>query len=447
MLARQHRSDESVRALRERLLAATSGPPSASFPISRSGLAFLAALAVIALLTFVVFPVQRIAVVADGATRLVQSREVSDAAIIQQAGLSLEANDRVAHTTDRWGDSQLVISRATPVVAEVSGHLVYWRTQAKTVGGALSEIGVTLDDGDKVLVNGTLGSPARPASSRFPRAWSPTPSAWPECPRRAITPINPLSITVKRAIPFTVLEDGHSLSLRSTEPTWRWPSRKTPSLSAPPTSSCPDPETPLTAGLTAEVDHAAKITVVPARRRDRHLQPRKDRGERARRSGNRPDAPGQGLAGARRAGHATTWTSRSRASPSAPSSSATRYPSGRVFRGDPDLAWGDSRRVEGQDGVHATEYEVTYENGQETGRVLVRDWVEQEPQDATVYYSAGSDYGAAGMPDGLQVVRSCTSTPPGTIPPPPASRAPRRATASPAPAPPSPAALSPSIRR
>jgi 3D (Asp-Asp-Asp) domain-containing protein len=33
----------------------------------------------------------------------------------------------------------------------------------------------------------------------------------------------------------------------------------------------------------------------------------------------------------------------------------------------------------------------------------MRDWVEQEPQDAVVYYSAASDY-AGDMPDGYQVM-------------------------------------------
>ena len=44
-------------------------------------------------------------------------------------------------------------------MAEASGRQLYWRTQAETVGGALAEIGVTLDDGDRVLVNGVVSSP------------------------------------------------------------------------------------------------------------------------------------------------------------------------------------------------------------------------------------------------------------------------------------------------
>jgi resuscitation-promoting factor RpfB len=398
----KHTGARILRALRGRLLTAGSGPPSAGFPISRSGLAFLAALAIIALLTFAVFPAHRIAVVADGVTRLVRSREESDAAIVHRAGLSLEANDLVTHKTDRWGEPQLVISRATPVVAEVSGRLVCWRTQAKTIGGALSEIGVTLDDGDRVLVNGVVGSPrdqldplpARMVTDALTLARLSTP---------VINADHPLSITVKRAVAFTVLEDGHSLSLRSTEPTLALALRGNAILLGPADLVVPDPETPLSAGLTAEVDHAAKMNVsLPE-------------GTTVIYSHEKTVESALVEAGIGLTPLDDVWPARDEPPTDDMTVQVTRVTIGSiidreeipfrtVFRGDSNLAWGDSRRVEGQSGVHAAEYQVTYENGQEANRVLVRDWVEQEPQDATVYYSSGSDYGAAGIPDGLQVV-------------------------------------------
>jgi uncharacterized protein YabE (DUF348 family) len=387
-------------ALRKRLFEANSGPQT-GFPISRSGLAFLVALAFIALLTFVIFPARRITVVADGVSRLVYSRDQSDAAILHRADVTLESGDRVLHETDRRGEPQLQVSRATPIVAEVSGRFVYWRTQAKTLGGALSEIGVTLDDGDQVLVNGVLTSPRDPLLPLAPRMVASALSLM-RLPTLVPSDDHPLSVAVKRALPFTVVEDGHSLSLRSTEPTLALALEENDIVLGPADLVSPDPETPLTSGLSAEVDHAARLTIILPEGTSVVYSHEKTVGAAL-------EAAGIGL------------TPLDKVSPGRdePLSRDMQVevvrvtvgdvverddiPFQTVFRGDPDLAWGDSRRVEGQTGVHASEYQVTYEDGQETGRVLVRDWVEQEPQDAVVYYSSASD-SSAGVPDGTQVV-------------------------------------------
>ena len=390
-----------MRALRERLFAAASGPP-AGLPISRSSLAFLVALAAIALLTFVVFPAQRITVVADGFTRLVHAREQSDVAVMRRAGLTLEPADRVARKTDRWGEPQLVVSRATPVVAQVSGRLVYWRTQAKTVGGALSEIGVSLDDGDRVLVNGVITSPrddliplpGRMVSDALSLARVPVPPV--------INSENPLSITVKRAVAFTVKEDGHSLSLRSTQPSLALALKESGILLGQGDLVVPELDTPLVSGLNAEVRHASKLTVSLPEGTSVLYTHEKTLADALVEAGVDLSPVDKVLPG------------RDELVSNGMDVEVVRVTTGSIvereeigfqtlFKGDPDLAWGNSRRVEGQGGVHAREYEVTYENGQETGRVLLRDWVEQEPQDAVVYYSAASDY-AGDMPEGQQVV-------------------------------------------
>jgi len=390
-----------LRALRQRLSSFASSS-SVSFPISRSSLAFLVALAAIALLTFIVLPAQRITVVADGFTRLVHSREKSDVAIARRAGITIEPADRVARKTGEWGSPELIVSRATPVVAQVSGRLVYWRTQAKTVGGALSEIGVTLDDGDRVIVNGMTASPrdqliplpARMVSSALSLA------------RLSIPPVinteHPLSITVKRAVDFTVREDGHSLSLRSTQPTLALALKENDIILGPADMVAPELDTPLVAGLTAEVRHAARVNVYLPGQSGVIYTREKKVGDALLEAGfalspadkvlpgrDEPVSNGMDV----QVVSVTTGSLTER----------EEIPFRTLFRGDPDVAWGDSRRVGGVSGVHAWEYQVTYEDGQEIGRVLVRDWVEQEPQDAVVYYSAASDY-AGEMPEGTQVV-------------------------------------------
>jgi uncharacterized protein YabE (DUF348 family) len=70
-----------------------------------------------------------------------------------------------------------------------------------------------------------------------------------------------LSITVKRAVAFTVKEDGHSLSLRSTQPGLALALKENGILLGQGDLVVPDLATPLVSGLNAEVRHASKITV------------------------------------------------------------------------------------------------------------------------------------------------------------------------------------------
>jgi len=378
-------------------------PASPGSPIHRSNLAFLLALAFIALLTFVIFPARKVSVVADGVARIVASHQGTDAAIIHQAGVVLDRGDAVSHQRGRNGGEVLLVDRATPVMAEASGRLLYWRTQAETVGGALAEIGVSLDDGDRVLVNGVASSPrdslvplpARMVSRALTLAGVTVPDP--------ITPQQALTITVRRAVPFTVWEDGHSLDLRSAAPSLSLALTENGILLGPGDAVFPDPDTPLSAGLSAEVSHADQVNVLlPEGTTILHT---------------RKAIVGDALA---EAGIPLSPLDRVEPDRAAPVSNGTYVrvtrvsvgsvvehsdiPFKTVFRSDPDLAWGATRRTEGQNGVDAREYDVTSENGQEVGRTLVREWTEVEPQDAVVYYSGAPAAAAAGMPDDLQVV-------------------------------------------
>ncbi len=335
-------------------------------------------------------------------TRLVRVREKSDAAIMRQAGVTLSVADRVSRKSDGWGESQLIVSRATPVVVQVSDQIIAWRTQAKTVGAALAEIGVSLDEGDKVLVNGVVTSPddglVPPPGGMVSDALL--------LARAPVVPIisneNPLSIMVKRAVPFTVVEDGHEMNLLSTQPSLALALKENDIQIGPADLVMPDPETPLAAGLNVEVRHAAKINVsdpygdsviyslertVSGALQDAGIELGSD--DRILPSPDEPVSDGMDVSVVRV--NVAKVVERE------------DIPFETLFKGDPNLAWGDTRRTEGVMGVHAREYETTYEDGQEVSRILVRDWVEQGPVDAVVYYSAGSDY-QGDMPDGYHVV-------------------------------------------
>ncbi len=381
-------------------MASSQGP--SSFPISRSSLAFLVALGVIGFLTFIVFPVRRITVVADGFTHLVVTRDQSDTSVLRQAGVALATEDVVAHKSDGWGEHELIVSRAVPVIVFLSNKQISWRTQAKTVGAALAEIGVTLGQGDKVFVNGVVTSPDEnlvPAPGRMV-------SDALMLARVALSPLiddqNPLSILVKRAVPFNVDEDGHSMDLLSTEPDVGSALRDNGIQLRPEDLVMPALDTPLAAGLNVEVRHAAELVITDP-------------------NGDNVVYTHERTVGAALSAAGIEIGEKDRLSPGPdePVSDGLTVEVFRVgvrsvveredipfetlFKGDPNLAWGDTRRTEGSNGVHAREYEVTYENGIEISRELARDYVEVEPTDAVVYYSAGSDY-QGDMPDNYHVV-------------------------------------------
>jgi uncharacterized protein YabE (DUF348 family) len=378
-------------------------PASPGFPIHRSNLAFILALAFIALLTFVIFPARKVSVVADGVARTVASHQGTDVAVIHQAGVVLQPGDAISHQQARNGAEVILVDRATPVMAESSGRIVYWRTQAETVGGALAEIGVTLDDGDAVLVNGVASSardsliplPARMVSRALMLARVSTDS---------ITPQLPLAITVRRAVPFTVWEDGHSLDLRSAAATLSLALADSGILLGPGDAVFPDVDTPLSAGLSVEVYHADQVNVLLPEGTT-VLHTRKATVEAALAEGGIPLSPLDRVEPDRTALVSNGMDVRVTRVSLGTVVENDDIPFKTVFRSDPDLAWGATRRTAGQNGVDAREYQVTYEDGQEVARTLLREWTAADPQDAVVYYSGAPAAAAAGMPDDLQVVK------------------------------------------
>ena len=366
--------------------------------------AFLLALALIAAIALLLFPTRRVVLVADGGERTVVSHQRSDAAVVRQAGLALSAGDAVVWQETADGGRVLTVQRATPVFAEVDGRLVYWRTRADTVDEALAEIGVRSGDGDSLFVNDLRVAPWESLA----RAPAPMVSAAgglvgaPNVDSPALP--QPLTITVRRAVPFTVVEDGHSLSLRSSALSLSAALRENGIILRTGDLVLPDVEAPLAAGLAVYVYHADKVnvflpdgdTVVYSRASTVEAalaEAGMPLGERDRVEPSR-DAPLEdGI---------DVYVYRVNLGKVVEDE---EIPFETVARADPDLEWGKVRRVDGQEGVRRREYEVTYENDEEVGRALSREWVEREPVDAVVYYSGQDGVSAAGIPEGSQVVK------------------------------------------
>jgi len=89
--------------------------------------------------------------------------------------------------------------------------------------------------------------------------------------------------------------------------------------------------------------------------------------------------------------------------------------SSTVYKPDSSLPVGETRRVEGHDGVLYRQYRIRYENDVAVAWELVEEWYQPEPADTVVYYStatesAPSEIGPATEPsaslDGYEVVRT-----------------------------------------
>lgn len=93
--------------------------------------------------------------VVDGQTRTVTlTAQRSPRVVAQNAGLKVNAEDIATFARGNLGENilgeQVVVSRATPVTINLYGTQVVTYTQAKTVGGLLTEKKIKLDHGESV---------------------------------------------------------------------------------------------------------------------------------------------------------------------------------------------------------------------------------------------------------------------------------------------------------
>jgi uncharacterized protein YabE (DUF348 family)/3D (Asp-Asp-Asp) domain-containing protein len=373
-------------------------------PSFASHIAFLLALALIAAIAFLLFPARRVSVVADGTERTVLSHQKSDAAVVRQAGLALSPGDTLVWQETPDGRPVLAVQRATPVIAEVDGRLVYWRTRADTVDEALAEIGVTSGDGDSLFINDLRVAPWESLTRNPALMVSSVRGLVGALKAEPLALQQPLTITMRRAVPFTVVEDGHSLDLRSSALSLSAALRESGIILRPGDLVLPDVEAPLAAGLSVYVYHADKVnvflpegdTVIYSRAstvEDALAEAGMPLGERDRVEPSRDASLEDGM---------DVYVFRVDLGKAVEDE---EIPFKTVAQADPDLDWGTTRRADGQEGVLRREYDVTYENGVEVGRTFSREWVEREPVDAVVYYSGQDGVSAAGIPDGLQVVQ------------------------------------------
>ena len=134
-----------------------------------------------------------VTLVVEGHMQRLHTHQNTVAALLMDAGLTLEPEDIITPALDTVLEPGLIVKvqRAHPVHISADGHNTTLRTHATSVEAVLEEAGVSLGPHDEVEIEGELLAP----NSELVR------------------------LTVRRAVPFTLHEDGRATTLYTTAPT------------------------------------------------------------------------------------------------------------------------------------------------------------------------------------------------------------------------------------
>lgn len=354
----------------------------------REHLAVLSAIFAVSAFGYVMLPSRTVQVQVDGASATFRTHSENDVAVIEAAGYDLRPGDRLT-SLDGDGRDVLRVERAREVRLHADGRAYELRTHAATVEQLLDEADIVMGDRDSVLIDGVLVSPAAPL--RPPRVVRGT----------ADNDVagSGVAVELRRAVPFTIITDAGEVLSTSSRPTVVQALREAGVSIGPGDRVTPDPAAPLAADARIEIRRALAITIaLPSGHRAVYTFARTV-GDALAEAGiaippdafvePAPDAPiAQGMA---------VRVVRLSAS----SDEEREYiESSTVYRSDASLGPGETRTVEGRDGVLVRRYEIGYVNGEEATRTLVEEYYEPEPQDTVIYYPEQRGGGAAAPSDG-----------------------------------------------
>ena len=358
----------------------------------------LTALALISLLSFFLLPPRTISIAVDGDVTTVESRAANAIAIVEGAGVELKPGDRVEAT----GDRTLDVRRATDVSLRADGRTLALRTQAVTIEELLLEVKIPLDPQDSILRNRRFVAPdaaivPAPALAALLR-----PDAIQGVGPAEGEPVAlPVALEVRRAMPFSVVENGQRLELRSSRETLATALRDVGVRLGPGDSVRPPLHTELTAGLEVRIEHATPVVLTMPEGKLILYALSPTVGEALTEGGVdlpasfRLDPPAETEVSAGLTVHLIGVSEET-------DLEQERIERRTVYRRDAGLPWGESRVVGGRDGVRFRQYRSVFEDGELVSRELVDEWYDPEPVDRTIYYSAAPP---PGLPAGLDVVR------------------------------------------
>jgi len=165
-----------------------------------------------------------VTLVLDGQVHQLYTHQDTVATLLTDTGLTLYPEDIITPALDAALEPELTVEvqRAYPVNVRADGHSVMLRTHATSVDEVLREARVSLGPHDEVEVEGELSPIGRSTERVSTRGFrQSTVKALDTVSRPDSAPVNPepVRITVHRAIPFTLHEDGQATTLCTTAPT------------------------------------------------------------------------------------------------------------------------------------------------------------------------------------------------------------------------------------
>jgi uncharacterized protein YabE (DUF348 family) len=149
-----------------------------------------------------------VTLVVDGQERQLRTHQDTVGALLVDVGLDCHPKDRITPedlSASLEAESVVRVERARPVIISADGHTVTFYTHAATAERILFEARVSVGPYDDVEVKGELRPTGR------------TPGL--SLRSLVATEPEPVRITVHRAVPFTVREDGRGTELHTTAPT------------------------------------------------------------------------------------------------------------------------------------------------------------------------------------------------------------------------------------
>ncbi|MDP9238310.1 MAG: ubiquitin-like domain-containing protein [Chloroflexota bacterium] len=344
-------------------------------PRRRPHLAVLSVIILVSVFGYGLLQPRKVRVEADGREIVLSTRDSNDSAVLRGAGVVVHDGDRVTSLWGREGDV-LRVERSHRVVLQVDGVAYEMGTHAITIDQLLAEAGVALAGRDSVLQNGTLVAmnapvePPRLFGSRTPATDAP--------------PSGAIDVAVRRAVPFTIVEDGAEVSTTSSRLTVAQVLREAGKVIGPGDALTPDAQAPLDADARIELRHAKDVTVaLPDEHRVLYTL--------SNTVGEALSAAGIEIpSGAFTEPSLDTMVTAGMAvrvvQLSASSDEETEYlESKTVYESDASLAPGETRTVAGHDGTRIRRFDVSYVNGEEAGRTLIDEQVDA-PVDTVIYY-------------------------------------------------------------
>ncbi|MDY7077696.1 MAG: ubiquitin-like domain-containing protein [Chloroflexota bacterium] len=177
----------------------TISPQSVRRPQGQSLAAFVTLTCVVGILAVVYWAMLTpVTLVIDDQARRLHTQQDTVATLLMDVGLTLQPPDKITPALDTALEPGLVVKvrRARPVRIVADGHDVTLRTHATSVGQVLEEARISLLPHDEVEVEGEF-LPANPSTANP----------------------NPVCITVHRAVPYTLHDDGQATTFYTTAPT------------------------------------------------------------------------------------------------------------------------------------------------------------------------------------------------------------------------------------